>query len=410
MDFELPHIGEGVKEAEMLRWLVNPGEVVKPGQPLLELLTDKASMEVPSPFTGTIGQLHVEPGTIVRIGQLVLTYSTLDQAEPQPVRETATTTRSLAASVSKPSNGPTLASVPLSIKAAPSVRMMARKLGVDLTRVSGSGPDGRILVDDLSRFVIPPAASEKIVATKAEPKLDFGQPGTRMKLLGLRRKIAERMVQSKTTIPHYSYIDECNVTALVQLRDSLKEVYAKAGIKLTYLPFFVKAVVQALKRIPMVNASLDESAGEIVLHDRYNIGVAVATNNGLVVPVIHDADKKDLGAIAREIERLSSDARNNRSKLEDLKGGTFTVTSVGSIGGLITTPVINPPEVGIMGIGKVIRRPIYNEDGDIEPADLVYLSWSFDHRVLDGAIGAAFGNAVIEGVINPARLLLPDVL
>jgi pyruvate dehydrogenase E2 component (dihydrolipoamide acetyltransferase)/2-oxoisovalerate dehydrogenase E2 component (dihydrolipoyl transacylase) len=245
---------------------------------------------------------------------------------------------------------------------------------------------------------------------RPEPKLDYGLPGTRIKLVGLRRRVAEHMVRSKSTIPHYSYVDECEVTALVGLRNSLKDAYSRSGVKLTYLPFFVKAVVAALKEVPMVNASLDESAGEIVLHDRYHIGIAVATPGGLVVPVVHDADKKDVGTLAREIERLSSDARSGHSRLEDLRGGTFTITSVGNIGGLFSAPVINHPEVGILGIGKVVRRPVFDEHDQVRPAEIVYLSASFDHRVVDGALGAAFTNVIIRHLSNPALLLLPEKL
>jgi pyruvate dehydrogenase E2 component (dihydrolipoamide acetyltransferase)/2-oxoisovalerate dehydrogenase E2 component (dihydrolipoyl transacylase) len=283
---------------------------------------------------------------------------------------------------------------------------MARKLGIDLGLVEGTGPEGRILIGDLSPSVrqVGGVHTQK----KSELRLDHSKPGTRVKLLGLRRKIAEHMVRSKRTIPHYSYVDECDVTALVGLRDQLREPFARAGLKLTYLPFFVKAAVAALREVPIVNSSLDEEAGEIVLHDRYHIGVAVATPGGLIVPVIHDADKLDLAALAREIDRLSAEARAGKARLEDLRGGTFTVTSIGGVGGLISTPVINHPEVAIMGLGKVTRRPMYDPAGRIRPADLIYLSFSFDHRVLDGAVGALFGNAVIQHLQNPAAMMLPD--
>src|SRR5262249_41359111 len=203
---------------------------------------------------------------------------------------------------------------------------------------------------------------------------DYGTPGTSIKLQGLRRKIAERMAQSKKTIPHYSYVDECDVTDLVRLRDSLKQSFAQAGVKLTYLAFFVKAVAQSLKDVPLVNASLDEKAGQIVLHDHYHIGVAVAAPAGLIVPVIHDANQKDLVHIARDLDRLSAEARAGKAKLEDLRGATFTITSIGNVGGLISTPIINPPEVGILGVGKIVKRPVYDSAGNIKPADLLYLS------------------------------------
>jgi pyruvate dehydrogenase E2 component (dihydrolipoamide acetyltransferase)/2-oxoisovalerate dehydrogenase E2 component (dihydrolipoyl transacylase) len=292
------------------------------------------------------------------------------------------------------------------VKAAPSVRQMARKLGIDLAHVQGSGPDGRILIDDLTAHVRTAAPAAERKATP-EPLSDFGKPGTRIKLAGLRRQVAEHMVHAARTIPHYSYVDECDVTELVRLRSSLREHFTRQGTKLTYLPFFVKATVAALKEVPLVNASLDEEAEEIVLHDRYHVGIAVATRGGLIVPVLHDADRKDLGRIAGEIERLSAAARTGKVRREEIKGSTFTITSVGNIGGLFSTPVINHPEVGILGIGKVVQRPVFDSKGQVRPADIVYLSFSFDHRVVDGAVGAAFANAVIRHLQNPALLLLP---
>jgi pyruvate dehydrogenase E2 component (dihydrolipoamide acetyltransferase)/2-oxoisovalerate dehydrogenase E2 component (dihydrolipoyl transacylase) len=237
---------------------------------------------------------------------------------------------------------------------------------------------------------------------------DYGTPGTRIKLQGLRRKIAENMVLSKSTIPHYGYVDECDVTELVRLRESLKDAASRKGIKLTYLAFVVKAVVVALKEVPLVNARLDEKAEEIILHDRYHVGIAVAAPQGLIVPVIQDAERKDLFQIARDIERLSNEARAGKIRREDLLNATFTVTSIGSIGGLFSTPVINAPQVGILGIGKIIKRPVFDEAGNLQSAELMYLSFSFDHRVVDGAVGAAFGNAIIDQLRNPAVLLMWD--
>jgi 2-oxoisovalerate dehydrogenase E2 component (dihydrolipoyl transacylase) len=215
------------------------------------------------------------------------------------------------------------------------------------------------------------------------------------------------MVESKRSIPHYTYVDECDVTELVRLRAGLRNAAAKIGAKMTYLPFFIKAVVAALKEVPIVNATLNEAAGEIVLHDRYDIGVAVAAPSGLIVPVVRGADRKDLFQIAREVERLSDEARTGKSKREDLLGSTFTITSIGGIGGLFATPVINPPEVGILGIGKIVKRPAFDNAGNVRAADMVYLSLSFDHRVVDGAVGAVFGNAIIRQLQNPAAILVP---
>ncbi|HZV07627.1 MAG TPA: dihydrolipoamide acetyltransferase family protein [Gemmataceae bacterium] len=406
MDFALPEIGEGVYEAELIRWLVEPGATVKRGQPLVEVMTDKATMEVPSPFAGAVTDLRVQPGQTIKVGQVLLSYDSAAKAAPEP-RPSASiaANRSLTVAAQTILNGPVRAEAAdrLPVKAAPSVRQLARKLGIDLSSVHGSGPEGRILLEDLAPRFQAPVVPE----TRAEAVADYGKPGTRIKMQGLRRTIAQRMVQSKRVIPHYSYVDECDVSDLVRLRESLRDTYARAGVKLTYLPFFIKAVVAALKEVPIVNSSLDEEAGEIVLHDRYHIGIAAATPAGLMVPVIHDADQKDIGTIAREIERLSNAARAGKSRREDLLGSTFTITSVGSHGGLIATPVINPPEVAILALGKIVRRPVYDAAGQIRPADIIYLSLSFDHRVIDGAVGAVFANAILRHLQNPAAFLLP---
>jgi 2-oxoisovalerate dehydrogenase E2 component (dihydrolipoyl transacylase) len=407
MDFPLPELGEGVYEAELVRWLVQPGDTVQRGQPLLEVITDKATMEVPSPFAGTITTLKPEPGNLVKVGDVILAYEGGEGAKPVKKRQGDKQTRRQGDKKVAPArqavavqhNG---ADVP--VKAAPSVRYMARKLGVDINRIQGTGPQGRVLIEDLSGIV---AQAPKDQPAAAPAKPDYGTPGTRLKLHGLRRTIAERMVQSMRTIPHYTYVDECDVTELVRLRDGLREAAAKVGAKVTYLAFVVKAVVEALKEVPLLNATLDEAGGEIVLHDRYHIGIAVAAPAGLLVPVVRDADKKDLFQIARDIERLSTEARGGKAKLEDLRGSTFTVTSFGNVGGLFATPIINPPEVGILGIGKVVKRPVFDEAGSVQAADMVYLSLSLDHRVVDGAVGAVFTNAVAARLHNPVTLFIP---
>ena len=225
--------------------------------------------------------------------------------------------------------------------------------------MTGTGPAGRVLLGDLTPHLRPAGRSEPPVKPAPTPA-DFGTPGTRVKLVGLRRKIAAHMVASKAAAPHFTYVDECDLTDLVRLRAQLKEPFARAGVKLTYLPFVVKAVTRALKEVPSVNATFDAAADELVLHAEYHVGIAVAAPTGLVVPVIRHADRKDVAAIATEIDRLSTDVRAGRPKLADLGGGTFTVTSIGSIGGLIATPILNIPEVGIVAVGKVQKRPVYS--------------------------------------------------
>jgi pyruvate dehydrogenase E2 component (dihydrolipoamide acetyltransferase)/2-oxoisovalerate dehydrogenase E2 component (dihydrolipoyl transacylase) len=412
-DFHIPELGEGVYEAEFVSWLIKPGQTIKRGQPLMEVLTDKATMEVPSPFAGMITSLNAEPGQKVKVGQVVLEYSSAGKADSDAAKGAEISKSQAAPRKESPSmvnrangnkTGMQAVSPAVTVKAAPSVRQMARRLGIDLAHVGGTGPQGRILIGDLSSAI----QARKPTEVKREPVSvpDYGKPGTRIKLIGLRRKIAEHMVEAKRAIPHYTYVDECDVTELVKLRESLKETFAESGVRLTYLAFFVKAVVAALKEVPIVNATFDEKSEEIVLHDHYHIGIATATPGGLIVPVIHDADKKELPQLARDIERLSTEARTAKIKLDDLRGSTFTVTSIGNISGLFSTPIINTPEVGILGIGKIVKRPVFDAAGNVKAADMVYLSFSFDHRVLDGAVGAVFGSAVIDRLRNPAALLV----
>jgi len=434
MDYQLPPVGEGLFEVELVRWLVRAGDAVSRGQGLAEVTSDKASMEVHARFAGTITGLSAVPGTKIQVGQVILSYDpvgdgvALEEPKPQapiPKKEVGVVGEALLRrteekrdkSVSptkdiglQPTNGHTATDkLP---PAAPSVRLLARKLAIDLTRVRGTGPGGRILIEDLAPFIKPrPSVREPSASATSKTdtsKLDFGVAGTRQKLVGLRRRIAEHMVEAKRHIPHYSYIEECDLTDLVKLRGQLRDPLGASGVKLTYLAFFVKAAARALREVPIVNSTFDEAAGEVVLHDRYHIGFAVAAPQGLIVPVIKNADKKDLITIATEIDHLGTAAKTGKCKIDDLKGGTFTVTSVGGIGGLISTPIINFPEVGIMGVGRVVKRPVYDAHGEIKPADLLYLSFSFDHRVVDGAIGAAFGNAVLRYLQAPALLLLPE--
>ena len=364
MEMKLPELGEGVYEAEFVQWRVRSGDAVVVGQPLAEVMTDKAVVEIPSPFAGQIVELKVAEGDILPVHHVILVYED---------------------------------SVPAaSVSASPKVRQKAREEGIVLAEVEASGPNGRVLESDLDAHVTPAAAEDRNAMEK---------PDERIPLRGLRRSIAETMARSKQNIPHYGYVDECDVSELVRLRQSLQPMFAKDGVKLTYLSFIVKAVGEALQEVPLVNASLDEAANEIVCHKRYDVGIAVAIEGGLIVPVVKNVDRLSVREIAAEIQRLSDVARSGQVQREDLVGATFTVSSIGGIGGLFSTPIVNPPQVGILGIGKIVRRPVYDDQNQLRPADMVHLSFSFDHRVLDGAVGAAFSNSIIEWLENPARLL-----
>ncbi|MFO0866730.1 MAG: dihydrolipoamide acetyltransferase family protein [Gemmataceae bacterium] len=409
MQFLLPELGEGVVEAELSRWLIKEGDVVRPGQGLVEMLTDKANMEVPAPFAGSIKRLLFNAGDVVKVGKPIFEYETADASaaikEPIPASDKPAKASAPAEPEARAAkrNGVKTKS-PATVKAAPSVRLMAQKMGIDLAQIHGSGPQGRILIEDLaSRIAAVPAAKP---SAPAGPKMSFGTPGSKMPFTGLRRKTADVMVQAKQTIPHFAYVDECDVSDLVKLRAMLRDSFARKNAKLTYLPFFVKATVAALKEVPIANSSLNSESNEIVLHDRYHIGIAVAAPTGLLVPVIRDANRKSLLELAQEIERLSDEARSGKAKLDDLKGATFTITSIGNMGGLFATPIILPPQVGIMAIGKITARPIFDDRGQVKSADMAYLSFSFDHRILDGAAAIAFGNALIRRLKQPGDLLV----
>ena len=415
LQFCLPPVGEGIVEVELVRWACAPGGTFQPGQILLEILSDKASMEVPAPFAGKVAEQLAQVGQRVKIGEALFTYYPHEArvAEAPP-----------AVSMLAPANGHAPAHRPapsrsagLPPAASPSVRRVARQLGIDLDQVAGSGPAGRILVRDLEERIAPrieaaaaqarPAPADTTASKTAVSRDSFGKPGQHLPLSGIRQTIARRMLESKRAIPHYSYVDECDVTVLVQLREMLREPFSKRGLKLTYLAFMVMAAVRALKEVPMINSMLDEKAGEIVLHEGYHIGIATATRAGLIVPVLRDVNRMDLLTVAGELDRLAKQAKEGKTRRDDLGGSTFTISSIGGVGGLISTPIIHHPETAILAVGKIVKRPIYDDHGQLKAADMVYLSFSYDHRVIDGAVGAAFGNAVKMHLHHPAEMLLP---
>ncbi|MBS1983907.1 MAG: 2-oxo acid dehydrogenase subunit E2 [Bdellovibrionales bacterium] len=439
MEFKLPDIGEGVNEGELIRWLVKEGDVVAADQALLEVMTDKATVEVPAPNAGKISGLQGKEGQMIKVGQTLAQIDTSAAgapakaapapaaaptppvAAPAPQAAAPAPAAPAPAAKSQPAAGASRseyvgameANSPSSIPAAPIVRAMAQRAGVDLASVQGSGAAvggvNRVLEEDLVRFL---NSKDSGGAMRSAPAAFNGnglaQEVERKPLRGLRRVISNAMVKSKYTAPHYSYVDEFECSALVDIREEAKRLGEKMGVKISYLPFIVKAVVGALKEFPVVNSSLEDKADgsqEIVYKKFYHIGIAVATDDGLVVPVIKHADKKTLVEIAREMADLSNRARAGKLAADELKGSTFSITSMGNIGGLFATPIINYPEVGIMGVYKVQEKPLV-QDGQIVIGKTMHLSLSLDHRVVDGAVGGLFCNAVIERLANPARLLM----
>lgn len=381
MEFELrlPDIGEGVAEGEIVRWLVAEGGPIKEDDLLVEILTDKAAMEMPSPVTGVLAKIVAQPGQVVPVGAVL---AVIEVAGPGPLRAEGKAGGEPKPPDIAPPDGAAPRPRTGDVLATPAVRKLAKDFGVDIATVSGTGPQGRVTEEDVRRASAPAAPSS---TTAAEERIPFR---------GKRRMAAKKMVLSKSTIPHALLVDEADVSNLLAMRESLREIGAKEGVKITILPFIVQAVVTALRTHPAMNASLDEARGEIVRKKRYDIGVAVDMEDGLVVPVIRDAGEKTIVELAREIERLSQGARNGTLPLSDLSGSTFTVTSIGSIGGLFSYPVINVPEAAILGVHKVVRRPVVR-DGEIVARDMAYLSLSFDHRLIDGGTATRFLNDVL---------------
>lgn len=381
MEFELrlPDIGEGVAEGEIVRWLVAEGAPIKEDDLLVEILTDKAAMEMPSPVTGVLAKIVAQPGQVVPVGAVL---AVIEVAGPGPLRAEGKAGGEPKPPDIAPPDGAAPRPRTGDVLATPAVRKLAKDFGVDIATVSGTGPQGRVTEEDVRRASAPAAPFS---TTAAEERIPFR---------GKRRMAAKKMVLSKSTIPHALLVDEADVSNLLAMRESLREIGAKEGVKITILPFIVQAVVTALRTHPAMNASLDEARGEIVRKKRYDIGVAVDMEDGLVVPVIRDAGEKTIVELAREIERLSQGARNGTLPLSDLSGSTFTVTSIGSIGGLFSYPVINVPEAAILGMHKVVRRPVVR-DGEIVARDMAYLSLSFDHRLIDGGTATRFLNDVL---------------
>lgn len=398
----MPDIGEGVAEGEVVKWLVKEGDEVNENQPLVEVMTDKVNVEIPSPKKGKVLKLNAKEGEVIKVGQVLITIGEKGEQpktiasvmSPEPIAP------SRAALIS-----PAIKSVASSAKAqeilaTPATRKLARDLGVDLVRIQGTGPGGRISEEDVRRFK-PESKPAVVGVTMTGPK----GVEERIPLRGIRRKISERMVKSQRTAAHVTHVEEVDMTEVVQLREKAKHAAEKRGVKITFLPFIIKALIPALKQYPYLNATLDDEKEEIVLRKYYNIGIATATDQGLVVPVLKDADHKSIIQLAEEIEKLGIKARASQLTLDEIQGSTFTITNVGGIGGVFATPIINYPEVAILGVHKITKRPVVKEN-EIAIRDMTYLSVSFDHHVLDGAMAAEFMNMIKQHLEDPKLLLL----
>ncbi len=401
MEFKLPDLGEGITEGEVIKWMAKEGDQVKEDQPIVEVMTDKVNVQIPSPRSGKVAKIMVKEGDVAKVGQTIMV---IDDGSGGTAPPTAPPVPAAKAPIAAPPVQAPASVAPLGVLATPATRRLARELGIDITTVSGSGPAGRITDEDVRRSVSRSGSSTVTVQAPAPSGAKGGAKEEVVPLRGLRRTISERMAKSLRTTAQVTHVDEADVTELVLLREALKGSAEKREVRLTYLPFIIKALVPALREFPYVNSSLDEAAGSIVLKKYYNIGVATDTEQGLVVPVVKDVDRKDIFELAGEIEKLSAKARSAQLSLDDVHGSTFTITNVGAIGGLFATPIINVPEVAILGLHKIAKRPVVRE-GKIEIRDTTYFSLSFDHRVFDGAYAARFTSRVVETVQDTKKLL-----
>ncbi len=409
MQFRLPELGEGVHEGELIKWSVKVGDFVKYDQSLCEIMTDKATVEIPSAFQGKVAELHVQVGKMIHVGELMLSFegtaASVSHAEKPSLPSN---------SIPSPESHVThdsQAQIANRTLAAPSTRRLAREMGVDLLGVKGSGPHGRVMKEDIRKEEIHSAGSAVPVRAGISERVLPGPAGEekRVPFRGLRKKIAEKMRLSKDRAAHFTYVEEADATALVTLRNQAKDIGAKQGVKITYLPFVMKAMAAALKQFPILNSTLDEERGELVYKYYYNIGLSIQTEDGLMAPVVKDVAHKSVIELARDIQGLVDRARNKRLTLDDLHGSTITLTNAGSIGGLFATPVINYPEVAILGLNKIVRKPVVkviNGREEIVIRDWTYFSLSLDHRVVDGAIGAEYMKLLIQYIENPSLILL----
>lgn len=423
-EFNLPDIGEGIHEGEIVKWFVKAGDEVKEDDVLCEIQNDKSVVEIPSPVEGTVKEVHFNEGDVATVGEVIISifaegYDAAPKVEPE-LKEELKEDSKQAKDADEDTSG-TAASK--RVIAMPSVRKFARDNDVKIGNVKGTGKGGRILKADVEAFMNGEQTSEAPksetkaddtkTATKEEKATDKGVkkstadlPETREKMSGIRKAISNAMVNSKHTAPHVTLHDEVDVTELVNHRKKFKPVAAEKDIKLTYLPYVVKALVSALKQFPVLNAEVDDSTDEIVYKHYYNIGIAADTDKGLLVPVVKDADAKSIFEISKDINTLAAKAQEGKLSNDEMRGGSCTITNIGSAGGQWFTPVINHPEVAILGIGRIAEKAVV-KDGEVVVAPVLALSLSFDHRIVDGAT-AQYALNQVKRLLNDPQLIMME--
>lgn len=404
-EFKFPDIGEGIEEGRIVKWYIKEGDVVEEHQVVGEVETDKAVAEIPSPYAGKILKINFKEGEIVKVGEVLFMVE-----GPASVEATADEGRKVAETKSemRPAGAVGYLEEATEVEpargglATPAVRKLAKDLGVDLTKVKGTGPGGRITEENVKK-----AGELKPVTHNLQPKRKYDMWGyiDHAPLVGIRKAIAKHMVEAVSHAPQVTIMDEMDAAELVVLRQAQGKKAEKEGIKLTYLPFLIKALVPAMKEYPRVNATLDEAAQDIMIKKYYNFGFAVDVDGeGLVVPVIKGIDMKDIFYIAKELKELADKTRTRKLDLQDMRGGTFTITNFGSLGSWYGTPILNYPEAAILGIGRMKERPIVIE-GKVQVRPIMPLSLTFDHRILDGAYAIRFLNKFMDALSRPEELL-----
>lgn len=444
---QLPELGEGVTEGELVKWLVKVGDKISPDQPVAEMMTDKATVEVPSPIAGVVKEISKKEGDVIEVGATMLVVETdgAGAGASAPAKTEAPKAEAPAAKAPAPAAQPAAMSAapaarsggssagadfypPVTdakVLATPATRRLARESGVDLNQVRGTGVAGRVTRDDVvgagGAGATAAGAPSYGGASGGAGALQIPRPGyaggvasdERVPLRGIRKKIAENMQMAKHIVPHFTLMDEANVTALVAMREELKAYGEKNGVKITYLPFVMKALIATVREFPMFNASIDDAAGEIVYKKHFNLGFAADTPNGLLVPVIKDADHKTIVQLSREINDLAKRAREGKLALDEMKGSTITITNIGSVAGQYATPIINHPEVAIMGMYKISEKPVIKRDAaggmTLDAIKVMNFTITADHRLIDGAVAANFLKAFMGRIENPGILMLDMV-
>jgi 2-oxoisovalerate dehydrogenase E2 component (dihydrolipoyl transacylase) len=415
IDFILPDIGEGIVECELVEWLVKEGEVIVEDQPIADVMTDKALVQIPAMHSGIVEKLYYQQGEIAKVhsplfsmvpegdtsssvasaqqSEVEIKEATTVQASVQSTEAVTPAVNELSGSACKTESGKALAS--------PAVRRVARELDINIHQVAGSGKKGRVYKDDVVAYsqngssdLSTVSSGDLVGGTSVEP------------IRGIKKVMATAMQNSVSTIPHFTYCEEIDLTELIVLRGELKEVYAKQDIKLTMMPFFMKAMSLAIKEYPLVNTKVNDDCTELTYFNDHNIGMAVDSKVGLLVPNIKQVQTKSILDLANDIMRLTNDARSGRVASEDLKGGTITISNIGAIGGTVATPIINKPEVAIVALGKLQKLPRFNEQGEVEARSIMQVSWSGDHRVIDGGTIARFCNLWKSFLERPSNMLV----